>query len=267
MSEENKIRDAADAVAGIVKAVPVYQDVLQPAAQEVGTALQTVAKTIHIVLAPVSAMVWGYDKIKDFISIKVAEKLKDVPPENLISPKPNVAGPALDALKYIGHDESLSDLYANLLASSMNKDTANYTHPSFVDIIKQLTSDEAKLLRYISVNSILPIIDVKLRTDTGGIMIYRRNFSLLGVNSEVEVTENTSSYIDNICRLGLCAIPIMSEYVDSSHYYDIEDLPEIKFLNNSDSGDVPRLKIERKALTITDFGVNFLNTCVSPSVQ
>ncbi|OWF71984.1 hypothetical protein B4903_22605 [Yersinia frederiksenii] len=147
MSEENKIRDAADAVAGIVKAVPVYQDVLQPAAQEVGTALQTVAKTIHIVLAPVSAMVWGYDKIKDFVSTKVAEKLKDVPPENLISPKANVAGPALEALRYIGHDESLSNLYANLLASSMNKDTANSTHPSFVDIIKQLTSDEAKLFK------------------------------------------------------------------------------------------------------------------------
>jgi hypothetical protein len=31
MGEENKVRDAADAVKGIVEAVPVYQDALQPA--------------------------------------------------------------------------------------------------------------------------------------------------------------------------------------------------------------------------------------------
>ena len=65
MSDESKIRDVVDAVAGVAKAVPVYQDLAQPAAQEIGKALQTVAKTVHIALAPVSAMVWGYDQIKD----------------------------------------------------------------------------------------------------------------------------------------------------------------------------------------------------------
>ena len=79
VSDENKIRDLAEAVKGVVEAVPIYEDALQPAAKEIGTALQTVAKTIHIALAPVSALVWGYDQIKDFVSTKVAEKLKDVP--------------------------------------------------------------------------------------------------------------------------------------------------------------------------------------------
>ena len=99
MSEENKIRDAADAIKGIVEAVPVYQDVVQPAAREVGTALQTVAKTLHILLAPVSGLVWGYDKIRDFVGEKVAQKLSEVPAEELRSPEPHVAGPALEALR------------------------------------------------------------------------------------------------------------------------------------------------------------------------
>lgn len=80
MSEENKIRDVVDAVTGVAKAVPVYQDVVQPAAQEVGKALQTVAKTVHVALAPVSALVWGYDQVKEFVSTKVADRLKNVPP-------------------------------------------------------------------------------------------------------------------------------------------------------------------------------------------
>ena len=61
MSERNNVRDAADAVTGLVRAVPVYEDIAQPAARELGVALQTVAKTVHIALAPVSALVWGYD--------------------------------------------------------------------------------------------------------------------------------------------------------------------------------------------------------------
>jgi hypothetical protein len=67
MTDENQIRDVVDAVTGVAKAVPVYQDVVQPAAQEIGKALQTVAKTVHVVLAPVSALVWGYDQVKEFV--------------------------------------------------------------------------------------------------------------------------------------------------------------------------------------------------------
>jgi hypothetical protein len=54
-----KIKDPADAVKGIVEAVPVYQDALQPAVREIGRGLQTVAKTIHIALAPVAAIGLG----------------------------------------------------------------------------------------------------------------------------------------------------------------------------------------------------------------
>ena len=45
MSEEQserKVRDTIEAVTGLVKAVPVYEDALQPAAKELGKALGTV---------------------------------------------------------------------------------------------------------------------------------------------------------------------------------------------------------------------------------
>jgi hypothetical protein len=41
MSE--KIRDVAEAVKGIAETVPIYQDVVQPTAREIGFALQNVA--------------------------------------------------------------------------------------------------------------------------------------------------------------------------------------------------------------------------------
>lgn len=149
MGDENKIRDAADAVKGLVEAVPVYEDVLQPAAKEVGAGLQTVAKTIHIALAPVSALVWGYDKLKDYLEERLAEKLKKVPAEKIITPNPTVAVPAVESMRYTAHDPTLRELYASLLASAMNADTADKAHPAFVEMIRQMTPDEAKILKFI----------------------------------------------------------------------------------------------------------------------
>lgn len=133
MADENNIRDAADAIRGIAEAVPIYQDVVQPAAQEIGKALQTVAKTVHIALAPISALVWGYEQISEFVGRRVTEKLKNVPPERIQTPSPNVAVPALEALRYTGHSEPLRELFANLLATSLDSETARNAHPSFVE--------------------------------------------------------------------------------------------------------------------------------------
>lgn len=123
MTDESNVQSTASAVKGILEAVPVYQDIAQPAAKEIGVALQTVAKTIHILLAPVSGLVWGYDQIKDFIGTRVAEKLRSVPGDRLRTPEPNIAGPALESLRYTGHNEELRELYASLLATAMDAQT------------------------------------------------------------------------------------------------------------------------------------------------
>lgn len=114
---ETNVKATIDAVTGLVKAVPVYQDTLQPAAKQIGQSLETVTKTVNIALAPIKALVWGYEKIEEFISTRVSEKLKNVAPENITTPKSEVAGPAVEALRYSGHNPNLRELYANLLPS------------------------------------------------------------------------------------------------------------------------------------------------------
>src|SRR5258705_4181549 len=110
MPDDYRLRDTAETVKGIVEAVPVYQDVVQPAAREVGKGLQTVAKTIHIALAPLAALVWGYEHMSDFLGEALTKRLKNVPPDRIITPQTTVAGPALEALKYAGPDPELREL-------------------------------------------------------------------------------------------------------------------------------------------------------------
>ena len=270
MTEENKIRDVVDAVTGVAKAVPVYQDVVQPAAQEIGKGLQTVAKTVHVILAPVSALVWGYDQIKDFVSTKVAERLKNVPPENLVSPKPNVAGPALEALRYTGHESLLSDLYANLLAASMDSSTAEGAHPAFVEIIKQLTPDEAKLFALFAKDTPMPLVSIRWEFKpnqegkTGGkdVLVH---YSHLGNIADCQHPKMTPTYIDNLCRLGLAEVPTFYEYTYKGAYDDLENDPIIKAHKASIEAN-PEIQpvLEKKGLRVTELGKQFARICVVP---
>lgn len=268
MSEENKVRDVVDAVTGVAKSLPIYQDVVQPAAQELGKGLQTVAKTVHIALAPVSALVWGYDQIKEFVSTKVADRLKNVPPENIITPKSNVVGPALESLRYIGHESSLSDMYANLIAAAMDKSSASGAHPAFVDIIKQLTPDEAKLISLFIHSTPFPIIsvrkDYKINTleKTGGIEVIN-NFSLLGNIAQCEFPHLTPSYINNICRLGLAEIPAMYQYTGIGVYDSLENANSIQEIKLQVEQDPEfNFSIDRRGLRVTELGKQFAQICV-----
>lgn len=265
MSDDtSNVNDVVQAIEGVAKAVPIYQDLLQPAVQEVGKGLATVAKTVHVALAPVSALVWGYDQIKEFVSTKVTERLKNVPPEDIVPPEAYIAGPALEALKYTGHSDELSDLYANLLASSMDKSTKAGTHPAFVDVIRQLTPDEAKLLSHMGLGKIgLPVIDIIQRVKGGqGTRIWYQNFSLLGHDAGCELPEMTPTYLTNIGRLGLASV-IDFIYSDDSYYERLINAPEVQDIKTAiERDDQLVADYSRKSVRITPFGIQFYTTCV-----
>lgn len=268
MSDENKIRDVVDAVTGVAQAIPVYDDIIQPAAKEIGKGLETIAKTIHVALAPVSALVWGYEQIKDFVSTKVAERLKNVKQEDIISPKPNVAGPVLEALRYTGHEESLSDLYANLLAASMDKNTATCAHPAFAEIIKQLTPDEAKLVGLFVHEAALPLITVRNEyrgrdpLQMGGFNILV-NVSSLGQQAGCEHLELIATYIDNICRLGLATVPESYKYTTPGTYDMLEKSLEPVVQAIAASGPDRHAVLVQKALIVSELGKQFARICVT----
>ena len=262
---DNKVKETIEAVTGLVKAVPIYEDAIQPVAKQLGKSLETVGKAINIALAPVGILVWGYDKCQEFIATKVADRLKDVPPEDIITPKPNVAGPAIEALRYTGHEESLSDMYANLLAAAMDKNTAAGAHPAFVEIIKQLTPDEAKLIAYLLQPVPLPLISVRAEHsdfEKGGYDI-ANNISLFGEKAHLEQQYVVRTYLDNLCRLGLIALPEDNAYINTEVYTELEGSHEVKSYQTP--GRLKpgyEFKLSHHAVKITNLGRHFGKLCV-----
>ncbi|WP_028878227.1 DUF4393 domain-containing protein [Terasakiella pusilla] len=269
MSEEEKkegnIEETIHAVTELVKAVPVYQDAFQPAAQEVGKALGTVAKTVNVALAPVAALVWGYDQIRDFVDNKVTEKLQNIPEENIVTPPTHIAGPALESLRYTGSIGELKELYANLLASSMDSSTKKNAHPSFVEIIKQLSSDEAKLLTAFTSTEQAPAVTVRNnRRDQRGGLDHFRHFTLLGEKVGINDIYRLPNNLDNLCRLGLLEIPATYELIDDNLYKELDEHPLIRTMVETINAQNDRkAQLLHKTIIVTGLGRQFIDTCVT----
>lgn len=267
MNDDDKLKQVAqvaEAVEGIVKSVPVYQDALQPAAKQIGKGLETVARAINVALASISALVWGYDQIENFVESTVAEKLKNIPQERIQSPSPLLAAPLLVSLRYAGHEETLRELYANLLATSIDSETAKNAHPGFVAILQSMSPDEAKIMRLFASEGAAPLIDVKVSFKSGGgFKILVRNFSFAGKNAGCSYPELTPSYLDNLIRLGLLEIPPGRYIMNDEIYKKLQESnwsEEIKQQFEADK-DVT-LGYDKKKIELTDLGKQFCLACV-----
>ncbi|MHB9133640.1 MAG: DUF4393 domain-containing protein [Armatimonadota bacterium] len=256
----------AEITKGILEAVPVYEDAIQPLARQVGTALETLGKTINVALAPLRGMIWGYDQIEEFLKRTLEDKLKDVPIDRITTPSPSIAGPALESLRFCANEEVLRDMFANLLATSMDSKSAINAHPSFVEIIRQLTPIEAKIITLLYDERSIPLITIRTEhiAERGGQDIFR-NFSLIGDQLHFPNHQIISSYLDNICRLGLSNIPYDYTLTKPNIYDPLEDHYFAKSqLEIANSIDQCKGIYVKKTLQITDFGEQFYNTCMKP---
>jgi hypothetical protein len=159
-------------------------------------------------------------------------------------------------------------MYANLLAASMDIRTASGAHPAFVEIIRQLTPDEARIVRLFAYPRPFPLItvrwDYKAQTDTerGGQDVLL-NFSLLGYEAGCEFPQLTPAYIDNLCRLGLAEIPTFFEYTAVGVYDPLEKRPEVLAVKESlEANEKWNVTIQRRGLRVTILGKQFCHVCV-----
>jgi len=145
----DKLEETTKAIERLGKVFPIYNDLIKPSAQELGKGLETVAKTVNLALEPLSAMIWGYDQVKRYLIHSISTRLKSVESQSIVTPPPEIAIPAIDALRWCASKKEIRELFANLIARSMCAEYQDWCHPSFVNILKELTPDEAVILQSI----------------------------------------------------------------------------------------------------------------------
>jgi hypothetical protein len=257
INDEDKIWLEIFKELGIENVTPeIYKDLLQPAVKELGRNLLDVAKVVSIALSPLKGAIWGYEHIRDWLSVKLTEKLSHISTEKIQSPCMNIAGPILLQLPFYKDEEELRDMYATLLASAMNRDLSPSVHPSFVTIIQQLTPDEAHILKWIAENKNKGSIAFEQLDSrgfsTGKIYWIEQQFNELCESVGVRYPEQSSAYLDNLLRL-----KILSE----NSWDDVKYIPEGG--NEYGTYEASVQRETSKEIYITEFGKQFLSACVT----
>jgi hypothetical protein len=262
---ENELMEIATKVAVEVakdRSKDVYEDGLKPATKEAGEALQAVVGLFNnVVLYPVKkANITFKYKLEQFEN-DLKMKLSKTPEEKIIESPLTISGPTFEALKYTYDTKELREMYLNLLAASMNVDTVAFTHPAYVDIIKVLTPLDAVVFKKVNQLEQAPCARMKIyHDDKCYLLALPQTFApdLIGEYDPFLV----SSSIDNLCRLGILLIQDASivgynyeEFKENS--FVKQRLEFYKMLNSSSA-----IEMDKKLLSITDFGRNFAKVCL-----
>lgn len=206
--DDDEISDKINAAANLAKAIPLYNDALQPVAKETGKALGTVGRLVNVALSPIRGIVWGGEQVEIWLQNRVASKLSEKT-EDIITPDLAIAGPVIESLRFSGHKPELSEMFAGLLASAMNSQTCEECHPAFVAMIQSMQPLDAKILAEISDSMALPTVNFRRidRDTKGGVNVisdFNERFFSLSVGDTIwEDDKRVGRALDNLERLSL----------------------------------------------------------------
>ena len=242
-----------------------YEDGGKAVLKPTGELAGLVPRAIRAALLPVEKWILSREYNLEATKKMLDEKLEKVPAELIQSPEPFIAVPAIQYISYCMDNDELRDMYANLLANSMNAIIKNGVHPAFVEIIKQLSPDEAKLLRHVYQAGTIPAIDICFRNEAGsGFTIYK-NFSNIGNTAGCENPDNISSYFDNLIRLGLLQqSSALSSLTNKELYEPLKKDPFVEKYQDKieNDGETYNRRCEEGFIRITAFGKLFGDICL-----
>jgi hypothetical protein len=217
----------------------------------------------------------------DYFSLEFEQdlqsRLEGIPEEHIRTPPASVAVPAMFGLSYSLDDETLKDLYLNLIARSADDRRSDLAHPAFAEVIKQLSPSEARLLleqleRVGPIVSLLeefpatmenPTVDDIRAGKQGAVrsFVTRRRHLIPLVDRQsqgfVECPES-EMWIDNWVRLGLMEVAYDGYLPGPEHYEWLNEHPEYLRLQSEVESSGRRLDVKKGRLTATAFGGSFL---------
>jgi hypothetical protein len=265
--ERERVRSATRAIRALM-VIPGRDLTL---GSEIGGGIQALAA---LALAPlkhvpdVAARVPG--TIRD-----LGERVSAIPGGRRRAPAVAFAAQALAAS--VRNDATMRERYLNLLAASMDGARADRVHPGFLEVLRQLTSDEVRIISLFQHDGPYPIVTVQSRYKHGTVIAtVLRHFSLLGEQAGCENPKRVPLYVDNLCRLGLAELRRVRISEDTRMFRAVEQHPEVVAAIAQIEAHPPALAratdavvadVQRKALYVTAFGRQFYEACEYRSVE
>ena len=235
--------------------------------EEVDKTSALVVRAIHAALSPLEK--WVLQKEYNLAETKklLEEKLKDTPAENIITPPSYVAVPALQSIAYCMDDIQLRDMYAELLAHAMNSETVDNVHPTFVEIIKQMSPFDALVFKKLTKTLVKPCISINYMNKST-----KPSYPVQDIVAFSDLDAfplvPTQIALENLERLRLIEINKGSKYGNAEKYehlkYSVKEVASAFVEDNKQNFDVNDYQIVygEFVILIRGFGQFFARACL-----
>ncbi len=267
MSDPVEPAQAVVGVVGEMMKIAGENPEVKEAGKNLSRAALTITKTINVCLLPLAAVNFAFDKARAYFAEKfqddLAAKAAAIPPENIVEPKASIAGPALQGLAFTHEEPNLKEMYLKLLATAMDGRVSNDAHPAFVEIIKQLSAEDAGMLQLvIKKDDFTPMAEIRQSDANGAGHILLKHVMPLFNPKTKQLQENVRLpvIVDNWIRLGLVEVEYLRELMGENAYSWVKTRPE--FLRLKQVHEKPGLSVTYKGgfLTRTSLGFQFAKT-------
>lgn len=240
-----------------------YDDALRPVLQSVGGTLGNIVDFLGVATIPLKF--WS-EKVRLNFALRLKqykEKLESVPEEKRCEVLPEIGIPALQALPYTTNDD-VADLFTNLLKNASNIDMVQYAHPSFTEIIKRLSPDEARIVKFLKGRNFVCYSDFNGNAKNGdGFNTILSHVTLITKEVELNYPSNENAYMSNLMSLGIIYDQNTLHKIDHTDYDKIKDMINLEDIQEQYVPDVFKsITQDNHFYDVTDFGKLFINACV-----
>lgn len=240
-----------------------YDDALRPTLQSVGSTLGNIVDFLGIATIPLKY--WS-DKVRLNFAHRLEQyktKLETVPEDKRCEVSPEIGIPALQALPYTTNDD-VADLFTNLLTNASNIDMVQYAHPSFTEMIKRLSPDEARIVKYLKGKEYVCYSNIKGHSKNGkGFKTLFSHITLIADEVKLNYPSNENAYMSNLVSLGVLYDQDSLHKIDQSDYDRIKNKINLEVLQQQlVPGIFKSVTQDNHFYQVTEFGTLFINACV-----
>ncbi len=208
--------------------------------------------TFELFTVPVKPYIYKLIKENEYkikkIDEELAKKYEKIPSENKIKPRWSIIGPSFDGLIYNINEETIKKMFINLLINEMDDRKQNKISPAYVQQIKELSHEDAKLLfEYSNIkNKIKELYILKIKNLNNYYLIYEED------NGNTDYLPISKLSLDNLCRMRFVRENNLFEYEIDDNFKNYTNL--LNYLSNN---NIQNCSIE--SIEFTEFGNNFIN--------
>lgn len=247
------------------------KSLFNPTAEALGKAGGGIASFISIPFRNLG--IWSEQKISNFEE-KVIEKNQSIPEENRDFTKFQYTSKAIDDSKFSLSEESLQELFVNLISSTLDDRKNSDIHPSFSTILKEFSPFDAELFESLYISQATPTISIRLQN--------KNTFHGIDVEENIilfaDEIVKASKELNSLQRSGLIDIHTQStlvapnytaryeEFKESELYKRYSEEAENKTRSNS-STVLNDISLRQGHITLTEIGESFGDVVIGKSAR